>query len=320
MRGNALGIGTALVDHFVKVDDNFLKQQNLIKGATNFLPWTTFDEIYRKLRIFLTLPGDNARNVCEGVTYLGGSASYVGCVGEDVYGDLFLRELKSLHIHPLVKKVPGRTGRIIVAVTPDGERTFLVNLGVGVNCRFLPEKEIYRADFIYLTSITLTAKGRIRKTAERAVAAAGRKNVKVALSLESPTIVIENRGRLLELIDHVDLLFSNESELEALGKSVEWILRRVDLLYLKRGRKGSTVFTREKKWHLPCFSKRTVDTTGAGDFYAAGVIYGLTHGKTPRCAGELGAKLAARVVEHFGATLKNTVAAPKETQSIDRSP
>ncbi|MFN4133920.1 MAG: PfkB family carbohydrate kinase, partial [Candidatus Hadarchaeales archaeon] len=177
MNYDVLGIGTALLDHFVKVNDAFLNEHGMIKGATNFLPWTKFDEIYEKIenKIFLTLPGDNARNVCEGIAYLGGAPCYLGCVGRDGEGDFFLRELKTQKIHGIVEKKPGRTGRIIVAVTPDGERTFLVNLGVGVDCTHLPEKEMAHSKFLYLTSITLAAKGKIKTTAKKAISIAGKK-------------------------------------------------------------------------------------------------------------------------------------------------
>ncbi|MFN4133945.1 MAG: carbohydrate kinase family protein, partial [Candidatus Hadarchaeales archaeon] len=142
----------------------------------------------------------------------------------------------------------------------------------------------------------------------------GKKGTRIALSLESPPTVAENRETLIELLNSVDVLFSNEEELTALGKDIEWLLQRVRLLYLKRGRRGSTVFTRRKKWEVQSFSRKTVDTTGAGDFYAAGVIYGLTHGRTPREAGGIGARMAGKVVEHFGATIRN-ITFPREKQS-----
>ncbi|MEM3401784.1 MAG: adenosine kinase [Candidatus Hadarchaeales archaeon] len=320
MNYDVLGIGTALLDHFVKVNDAFLVEHGLIKGATNFLPWKRFDEIYEKLEgeIFLTLPGDNARNVCEGIAYLGDTPCYLGCVGRDREGDFLLRELKVQGIRSIVERKAGRTGRIIVAVTPDGERTFLVNLGVGVNCTRLPEREICHSKFLYLTSITLAARGMIKRIAKEAISVAERKGTRVALSLESPPTVARNRQTLIKLLNSVDVLFSNEDELRALGKPVQWLLQKVELLYLKRGGKGSTVFTGGKRWQIPSFSRKTVDTTGAGDFYAAGVLHGLLHGKPPEKAGEIGARMAGKVVEHFGATIRN-LTFPREKQSTYRS-
>ncbi|MEW5995750.1 MAG: PfkB family carbohydrate kinase, partial [Candidatus Zixiibacteriota bacterium] len=132
-------------------------------------------------------------------------------------------------------------------------------------------------------------------------------DVKLALSLESPPMIAENRARLQRTVELADVLFANLEELEALaGEPIEEnaknVTDHVGLMFLKRDRNGSTVFSQEKKFLIPAYSKKAVDTTGAGDFYAAGVIFALGREKTPEEAGHMGAKLAAKVVERFGAT------------------
>jgi hypothetical protein len=308
---DVLGIGTALVDFFVESTDKFLVKNGLVKGATNFLPRRKLDELHEVVAssIFTRLPGDNARNVCEGVSYLGGKSAYASSVAEDAEGNFFTESLRSQRITSLVVKRPGRTGKIIVLITPDRQRTFAVDLGNSLDYDALPRNAIRKSRFIYLTSITLLARGKIGKTAEVALNLALKARTKVVLSLESPPMIEENREKLLKIVGGADVLFANEEEMAALTAGGEETMRglseKLDLLCLKRGERGSILFSRGEEFSIPCYSRKTVDTTGAGDFYAAGVLYGLSHGRSIEEAGHQGAKLAGKVVERFGATLQN---------------
>jgi hypothetical protein len=310
---DVLGVGTALVDFFVESTDGFLNKNGLVKGATNFLPRETLDELHKTVAdsIFTKLPGDNARNVCEGVSYLGGKSAYASSVAEDTEGNFFIKSLKHQGINSLVVKSPGGTGKIIVFITPDRQRTFAVDLGNSLDYDALPGEAIKESRFIYLTSITFLAKGKIGKTAKNAIKLAHETGTKVAFSLESPPMIEKNREKLLEIIDAIDVLFANEEEMAALiaggDEAARWLSGKLDLLCLKKAERGSVLYARNEEFSIPCYSRKTVDTTGAGDFYAAGVIYGLSRGKPVEEAGHLGAKLAGRVVERFGATLHETL-------------
>jgi sugar/nucleoside kinase (ribokinase family) len=307
---DVFAIGTALVDFFAKSTDDFLKKNGLVKGATNFFPRKKLDELHEELSdsIFTCMPGDNARNVCEGVSYLGGKVAYASSVALDPEGDFFLKNLKTHGIHSSVTKKPGRTGKIIVLITPDCQRTFAVDLGNSEDYDSFPKKVLLNSRYFYLTSITLLASGKLGGTVKDALKFAEKESVKVAISLESPPMIKENRRKILEMIGAADVLFANEDELAALEPGGDATARelaaKIGAVYLKKGEKGSKIFTKSREFSIPCYSKKTVDTTGAGDFYAAGAIRGLSLGKSPEEAGKMGAKLAGKVVAHFGATAR----------------
>ncbi len=172
----------------------------------------------------------------------------------------------------------------------------------------LREKEIHESRFLYLSSITLVAKGRIGALAEKAVNLAKREGVKFAFSIESPPMIKDNREKILAASLKSDVLFANEEELAALEMGEEdaagELAQKIGLVCLKRGEKGSIMFSKEKIISIPSYSRKTVDTTGAGDFYASGIIYGLSHGKPLEECGTIGASVAGKVVERFGATLR----------------
>lgn len=315
-RYDVFGIGTALVDCLFKVNEKFLKTVGLVKGATNFLPRKTLDELELLTRknLISRLPGDNARNVCEGVVALGGSSTYAGTIGKDAEGRFLSRALKKLGIKSLLAEKPGRTGKILAYITPDRERTFAVDLGNGLNYDILPDKTIKQSRHLYLTSITILANGPISKCVKKAIEVARKNETKVAFSLESPPMIAENRKKLIRLIGKTDILFANEAELAALGVSPKEICNKVRYLFLKRGERGSTIFCENETFQIPKYSKKVVDTTGAGDYYAAGALFSLSRGEGVEKAGHTGARLAARIVERFGASFYRA-SPPKEKRS-----
>jgi sugar/nucleoside kinase (ribokinase family) len=307
---DVFGIGNALVDYFVKSDEDFLLENGLIKGASNFLPREKLDELHSKVSdsIFTCLPGDNARNVCEGVSFLGGRAAYASSTAEDEAGKIFESSLRTQHIDSFLEKRQGDTGKILVFITPDYERTFAVDLGNSRDYDALPSEGIKNSNFLYITSIIFLTNGRIAKSVGDAIEFAIRNNVHVSISLESPPMINKSKDELYKIIHSADILFANEEELEALVGSRDDeaaldLAEEIGMVCLKRGIRGSTIFSCGERFSIPCYSVKVVDTTGAGDFYAAGVLFGLSKGKSIEEAGHLGAKLAGKVVERFGATL-----------------
>jgi hypothetical protein len=207
-----------------------------------------------------------------------------------------------------LEKRQGNTGKILAFITPDHERTFAADLGNSRDYDVLPTKGIKNSNFLYLTSIMFLTKGKMAQSARNAIEFAKENNLRVSLSLESPPIINKNKDELRRIIPRADILFANEEELEALVGSKEDevaldLAEETDIICLKRGMKGSTIFSDGEKFSIPCYSVKVVDTTGAGDFYAAGVLFGLSKGKTVEEAGHIGAKLAGKVVGQFGATL-----------------
>jgi len=305
---DVFGIGTALVDYFIKSNEDLLAKNGLIKGATNFVPRKKLDELHAELSdsVFACLPGDNARNVCEGVCFLGGKSAYASSIAEE--GKIFEYSLRAQHIDSLLDPRPGRTGKIIAFITPDRERTFAVDLGNSRDYDVLPTAGIKDTNFLYITSITLLEKGGISKNARDAMGFAKENGARISISLESPPMINKNKDELRKIISHADVLFANEEELEALVGSREDEAARIlaediDTVCLKKGEKGSVIFSRGERSPIPCYSVKVVDTTGAGDFYAAGILFGLSREKSVEEAGHIGAKLAGKVVGRFGATL-----------------
>jgi sugar/nucleoside kinase (ribokinase family) len=307
---DVFGIGTALVDYFVKSDEDFLAKNGLIKGASNFMPREKLDELHAKLSdsIFAHLPGDNARNTCEGVCFLGGKSAYASNIAGDEEGRIFEESLRAQGIDSFLEKRPGRTGKIISFITRDRQRTFAVDLGNSREYDTLPAEGITNSYFLYLTSITLLEKAAIARSARDAMDLAESSGVRISISLESPPMISENKTKLRKIIPRADVLFANEEELDALVGSKQDDAARalaedINTVCLKKGEKGSVIFSRGERFPIPCYSVKVVDTTGAGDFYAAGVLFGLSKGKTVEEAGHIGAKLAGKVVGRFGATL-----------------
>ncbi|MBI5159352.1 adenosine kinase [Candidatus Micrarchaeota archaeon] len=312
MNFDVFSIGTALVDYFVEADDSFLKANKLAKGATNFMEAEKLNELQEKVkgRIIAKFPGDNGRNVCEGVSFLGGGAAYASNVADDADGNFFLKELGEQKISSFVNVEEGRTGRIIAFITPDKQRTFAANLGNGVDYASFEEDAIMNSNFLFTTSITLLCKGETSESTLKAVEFAKQNKVKTALSLESPPMIEKNKEELLEIITQdTTVLFANEEEANALmGGTSEYELMKlaslVTVFCFKRGEKGSQLYTRGSTYKIPAIETKVVDTTGAGDFYAAGVLKALSDGELLVDAGMKGAELAAKIVSRFGATLK----------------
>jgi sugar/nucleoside kinase (ribokinase family) len=314
---DVFGIGTALVDYFAKCTDEFLTKNSLTKGATNFFPREKLDELHSRISdsIFLQLPGDNARNVCEGVSYLGGKSAYASAFADDPEGAFFERSLAANEIESYLVKKPGRTGKIIALVTRDGQRTFAVDLGNSMDFDALPTEGIKNSSYLYLTSITLLAAGNIGMVARDAIELAEQSGVKFVLSLESPPMIAENKARLRRVVERADVLLANEEELAALDDSpaddcARSLVEGVEVVCLKKGEKGSRIFIKNREFSVPAYSTKVVDTTGAGDFYTSGVIFGLSRGKSAEEAGHLGAKLAGNVVGYFGATARGDRGTP----------
>ncbi len=307
---DVFGIGTALVDYFTRSTDDFLEKNDLIKGATNFVSREKLDELHAELSdsIFVCFPGDNARNVCEGVSFLGGKSAYASRIAEDKEGEIFENSLRDQNIDSFLEKKPGNTGKIIAFITPDFQRTFAADLGNSVEYDALPTKGIKNSNFLYLTSITLLKKGGISKRARDAMEFAKENGARISISLENPPMVKANRGDLPDIISRSDVLFVNEEELKALvgskdEKAARMLAENIPVVCLKKGKNGSVIFSRGERFVIPAHPTKVVDTTGAGDFYAAGVLFSLSRGQSVEEAGHQGAKLAAKVIEKFGATL-----------------
>lgn len=310
-RFDVVGIGNALVDVLAHVDDAFVEQHGLAKGTMSLVDGARADELYALMPPAIEMSGGSAGNTIAGVASLGGRAAYIGRVGDDQFGDVFRHDMSALGItfenEPAAREP---TGRSLIFVTPDAQRTMqtFLGAGAGLTAADVPAGVIERASILYLEGYLFDpppAREAFRKAAQIAHAAGRR----VALTLSDPFCVERFRDDFLDLVEHhVDILFANEDEIIALyrSKSFDDALRSVRghcaIAALTRSELGSVIATAAAVHEVAVEPvERVIDTTGAGDLYAAGFMYGLTHGHDLPAAGRIASIAAAEVISHVGA-------------------
>ncbi len=304
---DVFAIGTPVIDYFAKVKAGEIEKLGLTKGSTNhFSERERLDEFEKGIRILQKAPGDNARNFCEGVCFLGGKCAYGGAIGKDEDGELFSGSLKKCGIENKLEVMFKRqTGKIITLITEGGERTFAADLAASAWYERVEKDSIKDSEFFYLTSITAFGASKTAATAKDAIKDAMEHGVRIAYSLESPKLVKEGREEIWKIIQAgVYVLFANEEEFSALGKGIGEIAEIVPVFCLKKGANGSEIYSKGKKTEVSAVKvEKVVDTTGAGDAYAAGFVFGLSRGNELKECGRMGSELAGRVISKIGAGL-----------------
>lgn len=309
---DVVGVGNAIVDVLAQSSDEFLRKHGLIKGSMALIDEAQARELYADMGPAREASGGSAANTMAGVASLGGKPAYIGRVCNDQLGEIFSHDMRASGIHFAVAPASSgpSTARCLILVTPDAQRTMNTYLGACVNLgpEDVDEKLVRRGKITYLEGYLWDrpkAKEAFIKAAQIA-AAAGRQ---VALSLSDSFCVARHRESFLELVaHHVDILFANEAEIKSLYEtdSFEDAARRVSgqtaLAVLTRGAKGSVLIAKDQRVEIAAAPvSQIIDTTGAGDLYAAGVLFGITHGQSLAEAGQRGALAAAEVISHYGA-------------------
>jgi sugar/nucleoside kinase (ribokinase family) len=311
-RFDVLTMGNALVDVLAFADDDFVTRTRVERGAMTMVDAVRSDEIYAEMGPATEASGGSAANTAAGVASFGGKAAYIGRVADDAFGKVFAHDLRSLGVHfdtPLA--VSGSpTGRCLVIVTPDAQRTLCTFLGAGAELdeSYVDEALIASSAVTYLEGYIWdppAAKEAVRRTA----AIAHRADQRVALTLSDPFCVERHRNEFRDLVaDEIDVLFANESEICSLFEvddfdaALQQVRHHCRIAALTRSEQGSVVIAGDSVHILEAEPvDRLVDTTGAGDQYAAGFLYGLTHGHDLATCGRLGSMAAAEVISHYGA-------------------
>ena len=308
-------IGNALVDVLAQVDDAFIADQDarygMKRGSMNLVDTPRAKELYALMPPGIEMSGGSAGNTMACYASLGGKGAYVGKVAKDQLGDVFRHDLETMGVHyntsPLSGGAP--TGHCLILVTPDGQRTMNTFLGAAVTLSpaDIDERVIAASAVTYLEGYLFDppeAKAAFYKAADIAHKA-GRK---VALTLSDAFCVDRHRKDFIDLVNnHVDILFANESEILSLYEVFTWdevpavIEGKCEIACLTRSEKGSVIFHDGNITDVPAEKiAKVVDTTGAGDAYAAGFLYGYTHGYDMSMCGKLGAIAAAEVISHMG--------------------
>lgn len=311
-RFHVAGIGNAIVDVLVHADDALLSSLRLTKGVMTLIDSAEADRIYGCLPPGVECSGGSAANTMVGIAGLGGRAAYVGKVKQDQLGQVFGHDIRNAGVaFQTSEAVDGpSTARCFVLVTPDAQRTMLTYLGACIELApsDVDEEIIAQSQVTYLEGY-LYDPPMAKKAFLKAADAAHKAERLVSLSLSDPFCVDRHRGAFQELVSkHVDILFANDAELMSLYRTDDFdaALREVRghcrVAAITRGAKGSVVVTDEDV-HVVAAApvKAVIDTTGAGDLYAAGFLYGFTQGRDlPSCAA-LGGLAAGEIISHFGA-------------------
>ncbi len=306
-----LGIGNAIVDVVAPVDEAFLSRHDMHKGAMALIDTNTADRLYAAMPPAAETSGGSAANTCAVAAMLGAKVAYLGKVADDQLGRVFRHDIGAVGVHFPSTSLHGGapTARCLIMVTPDGQRTMNTYLGacVTLGTADIDAALVADAAVTYLEGYLFDppeAQTAFRRAAE-AAHAAGRK---VALSLSDSFCVNRHRAAFRDLVDgHVDILFANESEITALyetntfAEAAAWARRDVALAALTRSEAGSTIIQGGDTVEVAAVPTKVIDTTGAGDAYAAGFLAGLTSGKPLAECGRLGSIAAAEVISHYGA-------------------
>lgn len=305
-----LGIGNALVDIIAMLkNDQIIKSLNLPRGSMTLVDRTLSDrvqaEIANEYRSMVT--GGSVANAINGIANLGVPCGFLGSIGRDELGRLFEEEQKREGIKPLLIHTDLPTGRAVGLVEPDGERTFATYLGAASELHpddITPER-LHGFDLFFIEGYLVFNHALIMAAASAAKEA----GLTVALDLSSYNVVEVNREILDELVDdYVDVVFANEEEAKAFtGKepleAVASLAGRCDVAIVKVGKEGAYIQQGPVRHLIPAAGDVVVDTTGAGDFFAAGFLAGTAKGYGLEKSGKLGALLASRVIRVPGAKL-----------------
>ena len=309
---DVVGIGNALVDVLSQESEAFLAAQRLTKGAMQLVDESRARELYAAMGPAVEVSGGSAANTVVGVASFGGRAHYIGKVRDDQLGDVFSHDLRAVGVAYTTSAATGgpATGRCLIVVTPDAQRTLTTYLGASVMLGpgDVDKELIERATILYLEGYLFDPPEAQRAfhVAAGVAHAAGRR---VALTLSDPFCVGRHRAAFRELVErHVDILFANEAEIRALYEAADFdealqqVRHHCAVAALTRSERGSVVVAGADV-HVVDARRlgAVVDTTGAGDLYAAGFIFGLSRGRDLATCGRLGALAAAEVISHVGA-------------------
>ena len=309
-----LGIGNALVDIMTKLpDDSTLDKFSLKKGSMQLYERDFADKINNETNNFdkSQSSGGSAANTIHGLANLGASAGYIGKIGSDSFGDFFQNDMKSNGIEPLMLKSNNETGRAIALISPDSERTFATYLGAAVELsdsdltpeQFKGYKYLHIEGYLVLNHALMI----------RAAKLAKEHGLKISIDMASFNVVEDNLSFLKDYVrNYVDIIFANEEEAKAFtGKEPEEALNEIaeqcEVAIVKVGSKGSLIKSNGIIYKIDPIKANSVDTTGAGDLYASGFLYGMVNNMPLEKCGKIGSLCAGRVIEVIGSKMDNII-------------
>ncbi|MDB5514470.1 MAG: PfkB [Tardiphaga sp.] len=325
---DVLAIGNAIFDVLVQTDEGFLAQHGMAKGGMALIDEARALAIYNAMGPAVEMSGGSAANTIVGIASFGARAAYVGKVKDDQIGRMYSHDIRAAHV--AFETMPASdgpaTGCSYILVTPDGERTMNTYLGAAQDLTpgDIDPEQIAASAMVYLEGYLWDPKNAKEAFLKASTIAhgAGRQ---VALTLSDSFCVDRYRGEFLELMRSgaVDLIFANEAELHSLYQTSDFdtalkqLAKDVKLGVVTRSEKGCVVADKDKVTAVPAFPiDKMVDTTGAGDLFAAGFLFGLVRGAGHENAGKLGALAAAEVIQHIGARPQTSLKALAQAKGL----
>ncbi len=304
-------IGNAIVDVIAQCDDAFLDAQGLVKGSMALIDTTRATSLYDAMAAGIEASGGSAGNTVAGVASFGGKAAFIGKVANDQLGRVFTHDMRAIGgtftTTPLAEGPA--TAQCLINVTPDAQRTMSTYLGacVELTAADVDPAIIEAAQYAYLEGYLFDPLEARRAFAKAAALSHG-SGRKIAITLSDSFVVDRHREALLGFVEtQCDIVFANASEVCALFQTddfdtaVKELAKRVEIAAVTRSEKGSVVAQGDSVHEISAFPvEKVVDTTGAGDQYAAGFLYGLSQGRSLADCGKLGSLAAAEVIAHYG--------------------
>ncbi len=308
-----LALGDAVVDVIATAEDSFLEQEGLVKGSMRVLDAAEATRLYERMGPARETSGGSAANTVAGIAALGGRAGFVGQVADDQLGEVFAHDIRAHGVEFETPKGDGAvpTGRCLILVTPDAQRTMNTFPGAShtLSETALDEAQIRGAAILYLEAYLWRAEAP-RKAMRKALSVARAAGRKVAFTLSDIALIALYREHYADMIDagEIDLLIANEAEIKALTRmddhesAIATLAPKVPLLLVTRSEKGAVAFERGRRAEVAAVPvDPVVDTTGAGDLFAAGFLLGVARECPLEHSLRMGAVAAAEVISHFGA-------------------
>ncbi len=306
-----VGIGSAIVDIIARCDDDFITAQNLQKGSMRLIDASEVERLYNLMGPAVEVSGGTVPNTSVGLASFGGKAAFIGKTAQDQFGHVFSHDLRAIGVtfktEPMQDSAP--TARCLILVTPDGERTMNTYLGAAAELSTAEiDPELIRdSKVLYLEGYSFDGP-KAKEAFYEAARIAKAEGTTVALTLSDPFCVERHRQSFLDFIkSSVDLLFANHHELlslyetENLEEACSRIRADCKLAAVTRSAAGSLIVAQDRTVEVPAMPvQKVVDTTGAGDLYAAGFLFGFARNMDLEVCGRLGSIAAAEVISHVG--------------------
>ena len=315
---DVIGIGNAIVDVLANTSEDFLERHSLVKGSMTLINEKKANLLYEQNIHSLQTSGGSAANTISGIAQLGGKASFIGRVKKDSLGDIFTKDICSTGAtfnFPPINKGPS-TARCFIYVTPDAERTMCTFLGSSVylEANNLDISLIKKSKILYLEGY-LWDNDEAKKAFLLAAKECKNSGGKVALSLSDFLCIERHRDSFLELVENkIDILFSNEREIislyqaETLAEAKDKIKGKCEIAVITLGERGSIIITKDNEYFINAYNLGDViDTTGAGDLYASGFLYGFISNKDLKTCGKIASICAGHIVTVFGPRTKTSL-------------